>query len=188
MFPWCNLNSLGDTTGSLRDERILWSRQDTSMLNSASCPLVQRLFAGGVPHRCAWTSRCSALESRLLLTLGAQSTLSFKVITYLLDVCHFPCYDAFHSGYGEMRKVMYDPSRLNTFFLSASEAEGIHPRAAVNLFRPLWSGLIGLQQEKPCLRPNLQRDAWRTRINTCKEKAVLKNQICSLHLKLLLAH
>lgn len=80
--------------------------------------------------------RPDVVEPRLLLTLGARSTLSFKVVTYLLDVCHFPCYGAFHSGYGEM-KVMYDPSGLSTFFLSASEAEGIHARAAVNLFYPL---------------------------------------------------
>lgn len=57
-----------------------------------------------------------------------------------------------------MKKVMYDPSRLNTIFLSASEAEGIHPGGSSQLVLPSVIGAHRLQQGKPCLRPNLQRE------------------------------
>lgn len=139
------------------------------MLNSASCPLVQCLSARGVQHVCAWLSECSAVESRLLLTLGARSTLSFKVVTYLLDVCHFPCYDAFHSGYGEMRKVLHDLSRLSTFFLISIRGRRHPPRGSSQLSNVI--RLIGYRR-KTLLKTKLTEgnNAWRTSINTCKEK------------------
>lgn len=57
-----------------------------------------------------------------------------------------------------MRKVMYDPNTLSTFFLSASEAEGIQRQGSSQLILPSVIGAHWLQQGKPCLRPNLQRE------------------------------